>query len=104
MWDRVIDYSLAQPGRLVTLGRTFVTIGFGIIFAGLVGRLATGAQHAILQIAPHPGEARGLAELFPNFWTWWIPETIVGAIPALCLIALGVWLAVFGRRIERLYR
>jgi hypothetical protein len=104
MWDRVIDYFLAQPGRLVAMGRTFVTAGFGIIFVGLVGQLATRAQHAIQQIAPHPAEMRGLAELYPDLWTWWVPETVAGAIPALCLIGFGRWLAVLGRRIERFCR
>ena len=104
MWDLIIDYFLAQPSRLVALGRTFVTAGFGILFAGLAGRLATGAEHALQQLRAHGAEVRALAELLPDLWTWWVPETVAGAIPALCLIGFGVWLAVLGRRLERLYR
>ena len=31
-----------------------------------------------------------LVQLYPNLWTWWIPETLVGAIPALVLAAAGI--------------
>lgn len=102
--DEVLGYFLEQPRRLISLGRAAITAGMIVVITGLMGLLARTGASAIqgfgkATAAPAPS----LSQFYPNLWTWWIPETLVGVIPALLLVAAGIWLVLTGRKLLRIY-
>lgn len=102
MWDRVVDYFLEAPERLGGLGRALASAGSFIIVAGVIGHVARSVNTIALSIGKPAAGAKSLAELYPSLWTWWVPESIIGAMPALILIGFGVWLVLLERRLQRL--
>ena len=102
MYETVVGYFLSKPARLMDIGRVLAELGAGLIVAGLIGRLFLVATSGLASLGGQAGLTRGLADVFPSFPTWWVPETIIGAIPALMLLGLGMWCHVTGRHIRRL--
>lgn len=94
--DRIFGFFLEEPRRLVGLGKAVFTAGALLLVFGLLGGVAR------LVTAGGPAKTtKSLAELYPEFWTWWIPETLLGAVPALIVVAAGIWLTMLGRRFLR---
>lgn len=100
MFDNVLNYFLTEPRRLESLGGTLASIGVTVILAGLLGHVAVVATGSIGSLAG-PRTVKTLAEIYPSLPTWWIPEGVVGGLPALILTASGIWLNVTGKRIRR---
>lgn len=101
MLERIEDYFLTEPERLVGLGSALFYLGGGLILSGLAGNVATSAANGIGAIGGHVGAVKTLADIYPSFPTWWVPESIIGAVPALFIIAIGFWLNQTGKRICR---
>ncbi|VTU31712.1 hypothetical protein SRS16CHR_04934 [Variovorax sp. SRS16] len=104
MLDFLPAFCLEQPRRLLTLGRALACAGWLILFAGAIGHAATSATAAIHSIAKQAGVASTLADIYPSQPTWWVPESIVGCLPAVMLLALGLWLVSLGKQLQRLLR
>lgn len=104
MVERVVDYFLTKPRRLMDIGYLLVMVGAGVILAGLIGHFATAATGVFARLGGHAGQATTLTELYPTLPTWWVPESILGGMPALLLSALGIWLNHTGRRLLRFMR
>lgn len=101
MLDRLIDYFLSEPRRLVTLGAALVRVGGLLFIAGLVGQMATTAVSAVKGLA---GAARvdvSLADVLPDYLSLWMPESSIGFGVALLLVAAGLVAARTGRVYER---
>jgi hypothetical protein len=101
MFDKVLVFFMAEPRRLESLGSTLASIGAAVILVGLFGHLAVVATGAVGGLAGHSNTVNSLAQIYPSLPTWWIPEGIVGGLPALFLVAAGIWLNVTGKRIRR---
>lgn len=102
MWERLEDYFLTEPERLIGLGRGLVFLGGWLILFGLAGNVVTSAANGIGIIGRHPSAVKTLADIYPSLPTWWVPESIVGALPAMMLTSIGIWFALEGKRIRRL--
>lgn len=102
MLDRVFDYFMTEPRRLVNLGSTLVSIGTFTMVIGLIANVATTTTSALGNLAGQTSALKSLAELYPSLPTWWIPESIVGGLPAVLLTAAGLWLNATGRQIRRI--
>jgi len=100
MLERIEDYFLTEPERLVGLGSALFYLGGWLILCGLVGRVAS-AVNGIGALGGHAGAVKTLADIYPSLPTWWVPESIIGAVPALFIIAIGFWLNQTGKRICR---
>lgn len=101
MVDRLIDYFLSEPRRLVALGAALVRFAGLLLVAGLVGEVATTAVSAVKGLA---GAARvdvPLADVLPNYLSVWMPESALGFGLALLLLAAGLVAARTGRVYER---
>lgn len=78
------------PRRLVQGGLAmFFAGGFGLLFGGLA------------QLAPDGTLPPLLAERFPDWPTWWIPEGPAGYTAAAMLVCWGVWSIGSGLRLAR---
>lgn len=101
MFDRVLGYFMTEPRRLENLGSALASIGTITILIGLIAHVEITATSALGNLAGQTSAMKSLAELYPSLPTWWIPESIVGGLPAVLLTAAGLWLNATGRQIRR---
>ena len=100
--NQVIDFFLTQPRRLLALSQACVATGGFMLLAGTVGWAVMRMMGVVQQRAPAAGMPDSLATLYPMWWTWWVPETLIGALPALALVGLGFWFNALARKLLRL--
>lgn len=101
MLERMIDYFLSEPRRLVTLGAALVRSGGFLFVAGFVGHVATTAASAVKGLAGATRVDVPLADVFPDYLSFWMPESVTGFCFALLLVVAGVAAARTGRVYER---
>ncbi len=101
MLDRLLDYFLGEPRRLVALGAALVRIGGFLLVAGLVGQVATTTVSAVKVLAGAPRVEVPLADVLPGYLSSWMPESALGFGLALFLVAGGLVAARTGRVYER---
>jgi len=101
MLERLEDYFLTEPQRLVQLGRALFLIGGWLIIIALGGQVATSVANGMASIGGHAGTVKLLADIYPSIPTWWVPESIVGALPAMFITGIGLWINQTGQRIRR---
>ncbi len=94
----LFDFFVGKPGRLTAFGKIVFHIGWAILLAGIFGALS----RTIPEVLMHQ-EPKSLAELYPSLPVWWVPESTLGFLLALILTAGGAWIALAGRRVDRLY-
>jgi len=87
MLNKLMQWFLSAPARVVRAG-------LWMFFAGTVA-LATAA------VAQWGAAAGTLAERFPDWPTWVVPETPAGFTAAAMLVCWGVWLLGAGLRQAR---
>lgn len=104
MFIRIEEYFLSEPKRLIWLGSTLAYLGGMLIVFALLGNVATSAIGALGSIGGHANAQKVLADIYPSLPTWWIPESIVGAIPAIMMIFAGLILVQSGKRIKHFMR
>lgn len=77
--------------------RRRVQAGLWTFFTGSSGLLLG----VLAQLAPGAGRPPLLAERFPDWPTWWIPEGPAGYTAAALLVCWGVWSLGAGLRLAR---
>ena len=83
-------WSFRTPRRLVQGGLAmFFAGGFGLLLGGLA------------QLAPDGSRPPLLADRFPGWPTWWVPESPAGYTAAAMLVCWGVWSLGSGLRMAR---
>lgn len=92
MLDLMIDFVLADPCRLTSLGAAFGRVGDFPLVAGLVGSAATTAVCRL--------EAN-LGDVFPDYLSPWMPESEPGFCLATLMPALVPRAVRTGRANER---
>lgn len=81
----------------IDAARRRVQAGLWMFFAGAVGLLLA----AMARIAEKPASAGLLADRFPSWPTWFVPETAAGYTAAVMLVCWGVWAMGSGLRLAR---
>jgi len=68
---------------------------------GAIGRVAKTAVGVIQGFGKQPTVEQTLATLYPNLSTWWVPESIIGCLPAAQIVITGITLAEMDNRVLR---
>jgi len=68
---------------------------------GLIGQVATTAVSAVKGLAGGPPPEVLLSDVFPEYLSVWMPESIPSFGFALLLVAGGLWAARTGRTYQR---
>jgi hypothetical protein len=100
MWDKIVEYFLADPKRLRSFGSGLVSVGCWVAIFAAIGRVVVIANSAIPR-SLRRAEPISLDMLYPSLPTWWIPETPFSAICTLAVILFGLWLNAIAKRYER---
>ena len=100
MYEKIVEYFLSKPARLIELGGFVSSIGTVLILAGLLGRIGT---TAITTLGSHGNAVaeKTLAEIYPTLPTWWIPETLGGGLLAMVIFVIGAWIILVGKKFKR---
>lgn len=104
MFEMLIDFFIARPGRLTGLGRALLNLGATVLLFGFCGRIATAGVSAIHGLTGGTGLDVSLALLYPTLPTWWVPEGLPGYLASITTIALGLALVQAGKVIDRQLR
>lgn len=100
MFEKLLDYFLCEPKRLVGFGDALWQSGAWILLIGAFSHVATAAMVGLASMSKNVVHAMTLAEMFPRLPTWWVPESIIGAIPAITLCVLRLWVNSMGKRFQ----
>jgi hypothetical protein len=103
MLERLVDYFLTQPKRLVGLGQALAQFGGFLLVGGVIANAATKSLSVVRGMVGDHTEST-LADLLPGLPTWWVPESAVGFALAVLLTLAGVVALHTGRLYERALR
>ncbi|MFC4623283.1 hypothetical protein ACFO3A_13835 [Comamonas nitrativorans] len=101
MLERLTDYFIAKPRRLVTLGAGLVRAGGFLVVAGLVGRVATTGASAVKGLGGGMQAEVALSDVLPGYLSVWMPESALGFAVAMLLLIAGLIAVRTGRVYER---
>ncbi|KAF7960300.1 hypothetical protein AWV80_35025 [Cupriavidus sp. UYMU48A] len=82
-------------------GRLFAYLGGLWCMAGVAGAFATRVIGILQHTARQASTSPRLADLYPSLPTWWVPESWLGAMPAIALLVFGMWLVAVGNKLLR---
>jgi hypothetical protein len=75
------------------VGKTVFLVGAVLVLAAIFGRVGISAENATRAAANLP-KATTLAEIYPQYPTWLVPEGPVGFTVAAVLVLAGMYLTV----------
>lgn len=101
MYEMLIEFFVARPGRLSALGRALFQLSAVILLVGLCGRTATTGISAIQGMTGATTRGTSLAVLYPSLPTWWVPESFFGYLACVLTAVLGLTLVQMGKAIDR---
>lgn len=101
MFVNFFDLILLKPKRIALLGHCMFRFFAFLILLGMIGHAATTASSLILSMGKHTVSTSGLAELYPNLPTLFIPETFEGFAASLFMAGIGVAMVHFGNQWQR---
>lgn len=101
MYEWLIEFFVARPGRLGALGRALFQVSTMILLVGVCGHVAVTATSAIRAMAVSVPPATSLAMLYPSLPTWWVPESFLGYFACMVTAVLGLALVQMGKAIAR---
>jgi len=101
MYEMLIEFFIARPGRLSALGRTLFQASAMIVLVGVCGHVAITATSAIRAMAVSAPTDTSLAMLYPSLPTWWVPESFLGYFACVLTAVLGLTLVQMGKAIDR---
>ncbi len=99
MLVQIEAFFMNRPERIIALGRSLAYLGWTLIMLALLGNVAKVATGAVWMLGGRASTTKTLADIYPYFPTWWIPESIVGAVPAILMLAVGLTCMQLGKRI-----
>ncbi len=94
-------FFLNEPRRLGNFGQGLVWIGCMLLLFGALGHVATAAQSALHSFGGSAAAMPTLAALYPDLPTWWVPESLIGCLPAVLQIGLGWTVNGIGKELLR---
>lgn len=101
MLERLTDYFITEPRRLVALGAALVRAGGVLLVAGFVGQVATTGASAVKGLGGSARAEVALSEVLPGYLSIWMPESAFGYAVAILLLIAGLFAARTGRVYER---
>jgi len=101
MYEMLIEFFIARPGRLSALGRALFQVSAMILLVGLCGHVAITATSAIRAMAVSVPPDTSLGMLYPSLPTWWVPEGFFGYFACVLASLLGLTLIQIGKAIDR---
>lgn len=103
MLDDLLELLYRFPGTARAFGAALYSVGGFALVCGAYAEVATFAASVATGMAGHAPVAQ-VAQLLPGIWTWWIPESVYGAVFYTVLVSAGTALALTAKQVERQLR
>jgi hypothetical protein len=91
------------PGACRAAGRGLSSVAGLALICGAYARVGTTAASLATGLAGQP-PATQAAQLLPDMWTWWVPESLPGVLFYATAFTAGVLLAAVAKKVERQLR
>lgn len=104
MLEQLQNYFYSEPGRITEPGKLLARFGAFLLLVGAIGRFATGTINILPTLAQHPPATKNLADIYPTLPLWWVPESWIGVITSMLIIAVGTCVALHGKNVDRMLR
>lgn len=101
MSEPVIEFFYTKPSRIVTLGTAIFRTAAIPFLAALFGRVATVSINILPTLTHSAPDQKTLADIFPNFSTWWIPESLPCFFLTILVMSIGLSVAGYGKYLVR---
>lgn len=102
--DSLRYHLLRKPLMAIAAGRFISYLAFYLCLAGLFSKVAVQAVSVVHAMVPQtPGAEASISDVLPRIPTWWIPESAMGFVLLIVMGLMGMWLALTGKRLKRLY-
>lgn len=95
---------LEKPKTVRWWGKLLFNAGGLATIVGVWGVLALRAIAMPAKLGVSSAVTRRLADAYPTLPTWWIPESVAGFAMSIGLAALGVWLVMATKHLNRTFR
>lgn len=95
---------LEKPKTVRWWGKLLFNAGGLATIVGIWGVLALRAIAMPAKLGVTAALTRSLADAYPALPTWWIPESAVGFILSLGVAAVGLWLVMATKHLNRTFR
>lgn len=104
MLDWLQGYFYTEPGRITRPGQFLARLGAFLLLAGAIGRFVTGTNSILPTLAKQPETTKFLADIYPALPLWWVPESWMGTLVSVLMLAAGLCLSVHGKRVDRMLK
>ena len=101
MFESLADYFYSERGRITPYGRALVLVAAFLLVVGAIGQVATRATNILPTLAQHPETNKALADIYPTLPVWWIPESLAGGVFCITMMALGFYIFLHGKTVDR---
>lgn len=101
MFEKLFSYFVAQPDRLKAIARLLVNTGGFLLLLGAFGRVAKVGIDSMTLLVGKATDLPMLASIYPSLPTWFIPEGAFGFAIAITAVAIGAWLALLAKQLDR---
>lgn len=102
MLEKLADFFVSQPTRLILLGDLLLRIAAADLMVGLIGHVAAVGTSALASFGAHASVAPMLAELYPNLPTGLVPESAFGFIATSVIGVLSLTAIQIGKKLRRM--
>jgi hypothetical protein len=89
-----------NPKLARMLGQALFSVGGFIVICGLIGRATMTALNHARAFGKMPAYS-GLAEAYPMYPLWWVPEHIAGYVIPMLVAAFGAYVALTAKLTRR---
>lgn len=93
-----------KPKTVIGWGKALFTAGGLATIVGIWGVLALRAIAVPAKLGITDAVTRSLADAYPALPTWWIPESVAGFVMSIGVAAVGVWLVMATKHLNRTFR
>lgn len=95
---------LEKPKAMSAFGKVLFNVGGVATLLGIWGVLALRAIALPAKLGAANAATQSLANAYPSYPTWWVPESAIGFVLSVGIAALGVWIVMATKHLNRTFR
>lgn len=95
---------LEKPRAMSAFGKFLFNAGGLATVLGIWGVLALRAIALPAKLGAPSAAKQSLSDAYPSYPTWWVPESAIGFVLSVGIAALGVWLVMATKHLNRTFR
>jgi hypothetical protein len=99
--EDVLVWLYRRPALFRAAGVALFQIGAAGLIAGAFAKVVSFTASVVLGAAAPGG---GIAQHYPNLWTWWVPESPAFLATYVAITVAGVTLASAAKKVQRQMR